>query len=225
VPTPDRRTVGELLADSDALSREGLLDVTSSQGPAMVRTWGQVVQSAERLWAVLPPASLAGPSGPDLMVRLRGLGEGIGRSATGHWPGPGPQDQRLLEIARNLSRAIQLIERYGRDVQPTSAEARADIAAAHARIVHTLYVGAHGTAVALREYADDLRDRRQTDTRRRRPVGSRPNLREIRAAEAMLSRFEVCEQLAAGYVAAHPVTAAVLGEVRPTRHHRGCSRR
>src|SRR4030095_9088516 len=47
-------------------------------------------------------------------------------------------------------------------------------------------------------------------------VGSRPNLREIRAAEAMLSRFEVCEQLAAGYVAAHPVTAAVLGEVRPT---------
>jgi hypothetical protein len=216
VPTPDRRTVGELLADSDALSREGLLDVTSSQGPAMVRTWGQVVQSAERLWAVLPPASLAGPSGPDLMVRLRGLGEGIGRSATGHWPGPGPQDQRLREIARNLSRAIQLIERYGRDVQPTSAEARADIAAAYARIVHTLYVGAHGTAVALREYADDLRDRRQTDTRRRRPVGSRPNLREIRAAEAMLSRFEVCEQLAAGYVAAHPVTAAVLGEVRPT---------
>jgi hypothetical protein len=31
----------------------------------------------------------------------------------------------------------------------------------------------------------------------------------------MLSRFEVFEQLAAGYVAAHPVTATVLGEVRP----------
>jgi hypothetical protein len=216
VPTPDRRTVGELLADSDALSRDVLLDVTSSHGRAMVRTWGQVVQSAARLWGVLPLDSLAGPSGPDLMVRLRGLGDGIGRSAAGHWPGPGPQDQRLLEIAHNLSRARDLIHRYGRDVQPTSAEARADIAAAHARIMHTLYVGAHGTAVALREYADDLRDRRQTDTRRRRPVGSRPQVREIQAAEAMLSRFEVFEQIAAGYVAAHPVTVTARVEVRPT---------
>jgi hypothetical protein len=32
----------------------------------------------------------------------------------------------------------------------------------------------------------------------------------------MTSRFEVFEQLAAGYVAAHPVTPSVLGEVRPT---------
>jgi len=41
-------------------------------------------------------------------------------------------------------------------------------------------------------------------------------VREIEAAEAMASRFEVFEQLAAGYVAAHLVTASVLGEVRPT---------
>ena len=46
MPARDRRTVGELLASSDALSRETLLDVSASQGPAMVRTWGQVVQSA-----------------------------------------------------------------------------------------------------------------------------------------------------------------------------------
>jgi hypothetical protein len=216
VPTPDRRTVGELLSDSDALSRDVLLDVVPSHGPAMVRTWGQVTQSAAQLWAVLPPASPASPAAPDLMVRLRGLGEGVARSAAGNWPGPGPQDQRLLEIARNLSRARNLVERHGRDVQPTSAEARADIAAARARIMHTLYVGAHGTAVALREYAKDLRDRRRVDTLRRRPIGLRPDVRDIQAAEAMLSRVEVFEQLAAGYVAAHPVTAAVLGEVRPT---------
>jgi hypothetical protein len=217
VPTPDRRTVGELLAESDALSRDVLLDVVPSHGPTMVRTWGQVTQSAAQLWAVLPPASLASPAAPDLMARLRALGEGVARSAAGHWPRPGHQDQRLLEIARNLSRARDSVERHGRDVQPTSAEAQADIAAARARIMHTLYVGAHGTAVALREYADDLRDRRQTDTQRRRPVGLRPDVREIQAAEAMLSRFEVFEQLAAGYVAAHPVTATVLGEVRPTQ--------
>ena len=35
MPAPDRRTVGELLADSDALSRETLLDVVlGEQGPA-----------------------------------------------------------------------------------------------------------------------------------------------------------------------------------------------
>jgi hypothetical protein len=182
----------------------------------MARAWGQVVQSAAQLWAVLRPASLAPASGPDLMVRLRVLGEGLGRSTAGQWPGPGPQDQRLLEIAHNLSHTRDLIERYGRDVQPTSAEARTDIAAARARVMHTLYVGAHGTAVALREYAADLRDRLRLDTQRRRPVDSRPTVREIEAAEAMASRFEIFEQLAAGYVAAHPVTPSVLGEVRPT---------
>ena len=41
MPARDRRTVGELLADSDALSREMLLDVSAKQSPAMVRTWGQ----------------------------------------------------------------------------------------------------------------------------------------------------------------------------------------
>jgi hypothetical protein len=122
----------------------------------------------------------------------------------------------ILEIAHNLSRTRELVERYGGDVQPTSADARADIAAARARVMHTLYVGAHGTAVALRDYAADLRDRLRLDTQRRWPVDSRPNVREIEAAEAMASRFEVFEQLAAGYVAPHPVTASVLGGVRPT---------
>jgi hypothetical protein len=150
------------------------------------------------------------------MVRLRVLGEGLGRSTAGQWPGPGPQDQRLLEIAHNLSHTRDLIERYGGDVLPTSAEARTGIAAARARLMHTLYVGAHGTAVALREYAADLRDRLRLDTQRRRPVDSRPTVREIEAAEAIASRFEVFEQLAAGYLAAHPVTPSVLGEVRPT---------
>ena len=133
MPTRDRRTVGELLADCDALSREMLLDVSANQGPAMVRTWGQVVQSAARLWAALPPISVAAPSGPDLMVRLRVIGDGIARSTSaGGWAGLESMDERLLEIARNLSRAADLVERYGQDVEPTSAETRADITAARA---------------------------------------------------------------------------------------------
>jgi hypothetical protein len=35
VPAPDRRTIGELLADSDALAREMLLDAT----PETLRRW------------------------------------------------------------------------------------------------------------------------------------------------------------------------------------------
>ncbi len=42
------------------------------------------------------------------------------------------------------------------------------IAAARARIMHVLYVGAHGTAVALEDYAKDLRSRLRVDTQRRR---------------------------------------------------------
>ncbi|HEY6688835.1 MAG TPA: hypothetical protein VI094_21815 [Propionibacteriaceae bacterium] len=96
MPASNRRTVGELLADSDALARDTLLDVRPNTGPAMARAWGQVLQSAAQLWAVL---------------RLRVLGEGLGRSTAGQWPGPGPQDQRLLEIAHNLSHTRELIER------------------------------------------------------------------------------------------------------------------
>ena len=88
----DRRTVGELLADCDALARETLLDATFDRAPAMVRSWNQLVGSADELWATLP--SVPGSrSGSDPMERLRVVGEAIGRSVrAGHWPGRGPTD-------------------------------------------------------------------------------------------------------------------------------------
>ena len=49
----DHRTVGELLADSDELARETLLDATSDQASAMVRSWSLLVGSAAELWAGL----------------------------------------------------------------------------------------------------------------------------------------------------------------------------
>ena len=113
MPTPDRRTVGELLADSDSLARETLLDRSADHSAAMVRTWGQVVDAAARLWAVLPPAAPVRRSEPDLMPRLRQMANGIAASTSaGHWPGPGATDQRLLQITHNLSRARILVERY-----------------------------------------------------------------------------------------------------------------
>src|SRR5215213_7080533 len=216
VPTRDRRTVGELLADSDSLARETLLDLSADHSAAMVRTWAQVVDGAARLWAVLPSPAPARRSDLDLMPRLRQMANGIAATTSaGHWPGPGPTDQRLLQIAHNLSRARILVERYGRDVQATSADVRADIAAARARIMHTLYVTAHGTALAITEHTKDLQDHLQINIRRRRPVVQRPSIHEIKAAQALSIRFGVFEQLVGGYVAAHSVTPAVLGEMRP----------
>jgi hypothetical protein len=123
VPAPDRRTIGELLADSDALARETLLDATPENAPAMVRSWNQLVASAAHLWAALssPPDHM---SGSDPMERLRVVGEAIARSVrAGHWPGHGPTDDHLKEIADTLSRARHLIERDGR---PSGRRPRTD---------------------------------------------------------------------------------------------------
>jgi hypothetical protein len=87
VPARDRRTIGELLAGSDALARETLLDATPENARAMVRSWNQLVASAVHLWAALAsrPDSM---SGSDPMERLRVVGQAIGRSVrAGHWPG------------------------------------------------------------------------------------------------------------------------------------------
>jgi hypothetical protein len=151
------------------------------------------------------------------MVRLHEVGIGIGRSVSaGPWPGPGPMDERLSQMAHNLSRAAFLVKRYGRDVQPLTVESRADIAAARSRVMHALYVGAHGTRVTLTEHVKELHHRLQIDARRRRPIAKRPTTGEIVAAQVMINRLGVFEQLAAGYVAAHPVTLASFGEVAAT---------
>jgi hypothetical protein len=50
------------------------------------------------------------------------------------------------------------------------------------QLMHTLYVAAHGTAVALGAYVTDLQDRLQTRTRRRQPLAERPTALEITSA-------------------------------------------
>ena len=80
----------------------------------MVRSWNQLVGSAVELWAVLPSAPNS-PSWSDPMERLRAIGEAISRSVTaGHWPGQGPTEEHLTQIADNLSHAQHLVERSGR---------------------------------------------------------------------------------------------------------------
>ena len=148
------------------------------------------------------------------MLRLQAVGRGIGRSVSvSRWPGSGPTDERLAQVACDLARAAVLVERHGRDVRPTTPEIRADIAAARARVMHTLYVAVHGTSVAVTGYANALQDQLDTAARRMTTLSTRPKPRDISAARAMHDRLDVFEQLAGTYVAAHPVTSAALGEV------------
>lgn len=212
MPAGERRSVGEVLVDSDFLVRDLLAEVSGEHAAAMLRSWPQFLGAAERLWMALPSGSLIQPAEPEPMGRLIGIGAGIGRSATnGRWPGPGSADQRMVEISGNLRRAATLVERYGQDVQPISAAARGDIGAAQARIVHTLYVVAHATAVATDSWVG------QTDSAARRPRTRDTKLRQgqLAAAPVAVDRLKILEQIAGRYVAAHPVAVAALRQVRP----------
>jgi len=195
VPARDRRTIGELLADSDALARETLLDATLENAPAMVRSWNQLVTSAANLWAALssPPDHM---SGPDPMERLRGYrggdrsqrsGRALARARTGR--------RSRDEIAENLSRARQLIERRGRSLEPATADV-------HGQVMHTLYVTAHATAVALGAYVTELQNQLEVGIRRRQPIVERPTTLEITEAQGLIARFGGFEQLAAAYITA-----------------------
>jgi hypothetical protein len=203
----DHRKVGELLAESDELARDALLDATPDHAPAMVRSWNQLVGSAAELWAVLASAP-DGPSGVDPMERLRLVGEAIGRSVTaGHWPGQGPTDERLTQIAGNLSSARHLAEPHG-PIQPAIVETQRDIQDLHGQVMHTLYVAAHGTAVALGAHVADLQHRLSAGERRRQPLAERPTALEITAAQGMIARFDGFEQLAGAYLFGLPATSA-----------------
>ena len=208
---PDRRTVGELLADSEALARETLLDATLVQAPAMVRSWDQLVGSAVELWAVLPSAPNS-PSWSDSMERLGAIGEAISRSVTaGHWPGQGPTDEHLTEIADNMSHAQHLVERSGRASQSLT-DSPGDLQHAPGQVMHTLYVAAHGTVVALGAYAADLQGQVETAKRRRQPVAERPTALEISAAQGMIARFDGFEHLAAAAYLAEPSSSTNPGQ-------------
>jgi hypothetical protein len=208
VSAADRRSIGELLADSDELARETLLDATPDQAPAMVRSWNQLIGSAAELWAVLPSAPESS-SGLDPMERLRAVGEAIGRSVTaGHWPGQGPTDERLTQIGDDLSRARYLVEPHGRPAQQVHPKTQGDIEDLHGQLMHTLYVAAHGTAVALGGHVADLEQRLAAGERRRQLMAERPTALEITAAQGMIARFDGFEQLAGAYLFGLPASSA-----------------
>lgn len=175
--TGDGRSVGELLVAADHTARDLLIDVDGNDAAALLRTWSTVVSAAGQLWAALPattgPSTVTGdplPSTADLtMARLTVSSESLtgpagtlnekrveaGR-ADRRWPGAGPHDPRLLQVADSLTRATELIAAVRTPQPPLTEPERRDVWATQARVMHTLYVGSHAVGVALRQHQSAL---------------------------------------------------------------------
>lgn len=211
----DKRSVGELLLESDHAARAILMDVDEMDAATMLRTWGEVVQAAGELWQALPPVTLPQPGtgehlpdSADLAIRqLRAMSEAMHRTGRGRaWPGDGPADDRLLGIAESFTGATDLISRHAIPRPPLSEPERRDLQAARTRIMHTLYIGSHGVAVAVGRRVRELEMKMAT----RGALTTGDSLRQARAAHARLTAFE--QQ--AGAVIAGTYPGRLTGEHR-----------
>jgi hypothetical protein len=195
VTRQDERSVGELLLDADFTTRQVLMDAAGQDAQAMLRTWGEVVQSASELWATLPQPFPGTNSPIDgvTMARLESMSQGMHRDQVRRgWPGDGPGDERLLHVAETLTRAADLIGRRGGHIGPTAPAVRADLDAARMRIMHTLYVGAHSVGVVVRLHVREV----ELSTRGK----SSRESRAVPRGQDAINRLAAFEQLAGAYV-------------------------
>ncbi|GAA2153524.1 hypothetical protein GCM10009826_12890 [Humibacillus xanthopallidus] len=214
MPTRDGRSVGELLLDCDLTVRDVLMDTPHMDGRVMVRTWGEVVQAAADLWRALPEpdTSTSGSAGPEpgavLMEQLQTMNADLLKAARRRqWPGEGLADERLLQVCANLTTATELLLRRRTDIRPMGPRVRADLDAAKARLMHVLYVGAHGVQVALNR---DLRDLAVVPASRRAALPAETVKRTVEARD----RMAAFEQFAGSYVS-YTFPAALRGEHKP----------
>jgi hypothetical protein len=208
VSTLDRRSVDELLADSDLLAREALLEMSANRALGMVREWPQLIKSAAELWAILPHEPTVSASG-DPMAILAAMGSALRHSlAAGHWPGQGSTDESWEQIGANFSQARRLPQGLPVASEAMSTPEQTGPTAANTQVLHALYVAAHATAVALAGYERDLQRRLEVSARRRQPLLERPTALEVESAKGMTARFDAIEQLAAGSLGARRTNVA-----------------
>jgi hypothetical protein len=222
VSTLDRRSVDELLADSDLLAREALLEMSANRALGMVREWPQLIKSAAELWAILPHEPTVSASG-DPMAILAAMGSALRHSlAAGHWPGQGPTDESWEQIGANFTQARRLLKGLPVASEAMSTPEQTGPTAAKTQVLHALYVAAHATAVALAGYERDLQRRLEVSARRREPLLERPTALEVESAKGMTARFDAIEQLAAGSLGARRINAA--GQPATGRHRSATTR-
>jgi hypothetical protein len=221
VSTGDRRSVGELLADSDLLAREALLDMSGNRALGMVREWPQLIKSAAALWAILPPEPTVSANG-DPMAILAAMGSALRHSlAAGHWPGQGPTDESWEQIGANFTQARRLLQGQPVASEAVSTPDQTGTTTANTQVLHTVYVAARATAVSLTSYERDLQHRLEAGARRRQPLHERPTALEVESARGMMARFDAIEQLAVALVGARRINAA---ERPATGRHRPATR-
>jgi len=214
VSNTDHRSVGELLLAAELMARQALANAGNQDAAAMLRAWPEVVQAAGELWRALPdqrvPQALTarvGPQGDSTMVRLEQMATGMHRTMRGHtWPGAGPGDDRLGQIADDLGRAAGLVRGHSAAQVLRSAPVQADLDSAKARVVHSLYLASHAVQVAVGTYRDQVR----ADYANRRLVPPGNSLHVARAAHDRLAAFE---QVAGSFVS-RTYPGALAGEHR-----------
>ncbi|XVX18686.1 hypothetical protein ACQP1U_09970 [Actinomycetota bacterium] len=191
------------------------MDADEVDGATMLRTWGEVVESAGDLWDSLPRPDIgAEDTDYSLMAQLQAMNGHLMRTARGRqWPGEGDPDERLLRIAENLTRASDLLAR--RDSTAMNPQIRADVGAARARLVHTLYIGVH---VTLDREVMNMQARRAAvrspEPGKRPPGPDYPNNLEFAVLSRTRDRIAAFEQLAGSYVS-RTYPHALDGEHKP----------
>ncbi len=209
----DRRSVGELLVETDLASRRLLHEADHLDASAAVRTWPELVQAAHELLDILPrlprptPGTDAPPPRGDLTgERLHLMATTLHRQLQSRaWPEPGPAHPDLEAMTANLVRAHDLIHRHlPAPVNPSRA-VLADADAARTRTLHALYVTSHALGLAVRARERDVATSRSP--RARHVTNLRAALRHV---HTRLAAFE----LVAGAEVYRHYPAALTGEHR-----------
>ena len=215
--TKDVRSVGELLFDVDYSARQLLIDVTGDDAAHLLAGWPAVVTAAADLWSSMPqhPVSVRAAARNHTIVRLAGVAHAVeARLGTARWPGATEPDTRLVEMATTLSRAADLVRRYRAEISLLRPEPRRDLEAAQARIMHGLYLTAHGVGVSLHQYGR-ARFEGSRRTNRPLPLSVRDSAFAIPPATEWIRRMAMCEKLAGRYLDGH-LTDRLAGEaIRP----------
>jgi hypothetical protein len=216
----DARSVGELLVDADYQARTLLLDAEAAAAPGLLRAWAETITAAADLWNAFPGREYAGVAGRRTIERVTELATSFQADLdTARWPGAGAGDHRMHAITDNLTRARQLVDKYGSEIAPHQPRVQKDLEAARTRVVHTLYIATHGVVVALNE---DGRQRASDPTRTeaiRAAAASYRGRYEVGPGVRWADRLGVAERVLGNYLQPghyaealeHEQTAPVVG--------------
>lgn len=214
--TRDVRSVGEMLFDVDYLARQLLMDVDGDDAGMLLRSWPTMVAAAEDLWASLPGRRPGVDERDRPITSLAAQAATIEASLAGRkaWPGQGPTNPRLDQMTQTLINAAALVRRYGAEIPHEQPEARRDLEAARARIMHGLYLTAHAVTVALHDNGRN-RVNEARESGRCVHLAQHHSPYAVAPTGAWLDRMTACENTARSYLSDRFAQALAGEAIRP----------